>query len=74
MLKTIGLSIAATALLATSAMASFPGYADMNRDGIVTMSEYEAYVFDRADEDDSRSIEPNERHRYDRLMDLDQEF
>lgn len=73
-MKTLLSTIAATALLTGSAFAAFPGYADMNRDGVVTQSEYEAYAFDRADTDDNHSIDPNEKVRYDRLMDLDQEF
>ena len=73
-MKTLLTTIAATAMLTGSAFAIHPNYSDMNRDGVVTQSEYEAYAFDRADTDDSHSIEPNERMRYERLMDLDQEF
>ena len=74
-MKTLLSTIAATALLTGSAFATvYPGYADMNRDGIVTTGEYEAYAFDRADADGDNLIDENERHRYDRLMDLDQEF
>ena len=74
-MKTFLATIAATAVLTGSAFATvYPGYADMNRDGIVTAGEYEAYAFDRADEDGDHFIGPNEQPRYDRLMDLDQEF
>lgn len=69
------LAIATTAALTTTALAApFPLYADGNRDGITTQEEYEAYAFDRADQDDDGFISENERHRFDRLMDLDQEF
>ena len=57
-----------------TAFAQYPGYADLNRDGIVTATEYQNYAFERADTDDDHSIDANERVRYDRLMDLDQEF
>lgn len=73
-MKTLLATIFATAMLGGTALASFPFYADMNRDGIVTADEYGAYAFDRADENDNRFIDPNEAARYDRLMDLDQEF
>ena len=76
MKKTI---LALTAALVTvtsvgTAFAQYPGYADLNRDGVVTAVEYQDYAFDRADEDDDHFIDPNEQVRYDRLMDLDQEF
>ena len=74
-MKTLLATIAATAMLTGSALATvYPDYADMNRDGIVTQGEYEAYAFDRADTNDNHSIDPNERVRYDRLMGLDQEL
>lgn len=73
-MKTL-IALATTAALTTGALATtFPMYADMNRDGIVTATEYEAYAFRRADTDDSRYIEPGEQHRFDLLMDLRQEF
>ena len=76
MTKTV-LALAAALVTATSvgtAFAQYPGYADQNRDGVVTATEYQDYAFDRADEDDNHSIDPNEQVRYDRLLDLDQEF
>lgn len=74
-MKTLLSTIAATALLTGSALATtFPGYADMNRDGVVTATEYEAYAFRRADRNDNNFIDHNEQHRFDLLMDLDQEF
>ena len=76
MKKTI-LALTAALVTATSvgtAFAQFPGYADLNRDGVVTATEYQSYAFDRADKDDSHSIDPGEQVRYDRLMDLDQDF
>ena len=76
MKKTI---LALTAALVTvtsvgTAFAQYPGYADQNRDGVVTAIEYQDYAFDRADENGNHLIDPNEEPRYDRLMDLDQEF
>ena len=74
-MKTFLATIAATAVLTGSAFATvYPSYADMNRDGIVTAGEYEAYAFGRADENGNNTIDHNEAPRYDRLMDLDQEF
>ena len=74
-MRTFLATIAASAVLTGSAFATiYPGYADRNRNGIVIASEYEAYAFDRADEDGGNLIDGNEHHRYDRLMDLDQEF
>ena len=74
-MKTLLATIAATAVLTGSAFATvYPGYADMNRDGVVTAGEYEAYAFGRADTDDNHYIDANEQRRCDRLMDLDQEF
>lgn len=73
-MKTL-IALATTAALTTGALATgFPMYADMNRDGIVTATEYEAYAFRRADADGDNFIDHNEQVRYDRLMDLDQEF
>ena len=76
MKKTI-LALAAALVTTTSvgtALAQYPGYADLNRDGVVSATEYQDYAFDRADENDNHSIDLNEQVRYDRLMNLDQEF
>ena len=73
-MKTL-LALLTTAALSTSALAAaVPSQIDANRDGVVSPQEHRAYAFDRADEDDSRVIEPNEEVRFQRLLDRPQDF
>ena len=62
------------AIMLTATASPYPPYADMDGDGVVGAEEYQAYAFDRADTDDNQTIDPNERPRYERLLDLDQEL
>ena len=72
MKKTIlALTAAAVTTMGTvGAFAQYPGYADLDRDGVVTAAEYRKYASRRSDENGNHAIDPGEQSRFDRLMNI----